>query len=161
MKRYIIPLAVLILLVGFSVWWYSPTQVIKRKVSSLLSTLTLEASDGRAGRNFRGYAFHDLLAPEIELTTPTIEEANGTFDRDELDSAFSWLCNQAKQTRFEMEDLHEITIDGDKATVKLTLTGLVELPTYRPADGTYDVTFDWEKSKDGWQLTRAVWDKVP
>ena len=61
MKRYTIPLIVLVLLGGFSVWWYSPTQVIKRKVSSLLSTLTLEASEGRAGRNFRGYALHDLL----------------------------------------------------------------------------------------------------
>jgi hypothetical protein len=45
--------------------------------------------------------------------------------------------------------------------VKLSLTGLVELPTYRPADGTYDVTFDWQKEEDGWRLSRAVWQQVP
>ncbi len=161
MKRYLLPVVVLVLLAAFGVWWYTPYQVVKRKVGSLLSTLTLEAGSGKAGRNLRGYTLHDLLASEVELVTPTIEEANGTFQRDEIDSAFSWLCNQAKQTSFVMEEVREITIDGDRAKVRLTLTGLVELPTYRPADGRYDVTFDWVKEEDAWKLTRAVWDQVP
>jgi ketosteroid isomerase-like protein len=38
---------------------------------------------------------------------------------------------------------------------------LVELPTYRPADGEYDATFDWEKGEDGWRLARASWREAP
>ncbi len=93
------------------------------------------------------YSLNALLAAQVELETPTIKEANGSFEREELESAFSWLCDQAKQTRFKLEKIRSITITGDKAQVELTLTGLVELPTYRPADGKFDVTFDWEKEE--------------
>ncbi len=161
MKRYSIPIIFLALTVAFCLWWYSPAQVLKRRTESLLTTLTLNAGDGKATRHMGAYSLNGLLAPQVELETPTIEEANGTFEREELESAFSWLCDQAKQTRFEMEELRGITITGDKAQVKLVLTALVELPTYNPADGNYDVTFDWVKGKDGWRLERALWNKVP
>ena len=52
------------------------------------------------------YSLNALLASEVELENPTIEEANGTFERSEMESAFSWLCEQAKQTRFELEKFH-------------------------------------------------------
>ncbi|MES2658332.1 MAG: hypothetical protein V4689_06925 [Verrucomicrobiota bacterium] len=161
MKRYAIPLVFVAVMAAFCIWWYSPTQVVKRRTESLLTTLTLNAGDGKATRHMGAYSLNGLLAPEVELETPTIDEANGTFAREELESGFSWLCDQAKLTRFEMEELREITIDGDKAKVVLVLTGLVELPTYNPADGRYDVTFDWVKGEDGWRLSHAVWNKVP
>ncbi|MEO5915168.1 MAG: hypothetical protein ABIS50_13110 [Luteolibacter sp.] len=161
MKRYAIPIIFVTVAAAFCVWWFSPTQVIKRRTASLLTTLTLGAGDGKANRHMGAFSLNGLLAPQVQLETPTIDEANGTFEREELESAFTWLCDQAKQTSFKMEELRGITISGDKAQVKLTLTGLVELPTYKPADGSYDVTFDWVKEKDGWRLTHAVWDKVP
>ncbi len=161
MKRYLIPAIVVVLLVGFCFWWYSPRQVIQRRTHSLLETLTFEKGGGRASRNLGGYAFHDLLAAEVELKTPTIPEANGRFSRDDLEAAYSWLANQAKETRFEMKEIHDISIEDTTAIVKCALFGMVELPTYRPADGNYDVTFNWVKEKDGWKLIRAVWDKQP
>ncbi len=161
MKRYLIPLAALVMLGLFGLWWYSPTQVIKRRTANLLSTLTLDKGEGKTTRHLGAYSLNGLLADTVELETPTINEANGSFEREELESAFSWLCDQAKRTNFEMKEFREIKFAGDKATVKLVLTGLVELPTYRPADGNYQVTFGWVKGKDGWRLERAVWDKVP
>ena len=161
MKRYLIPTVVVALLVGFCFWWYSPRQVIQRRTHSLLETLTFEKGGGRAARNLGSYTLHDLLAKQVELETPTISEANGSFSRDDLEAAYAWLANQAKETRFELEDIHSIAIHDSTATVKLSLFGLVELPTYRPADGSYEVTFDWVKQEDGWKLTRALWDKKP
>lgn len=157
MKRYTFPIVFLALVVGFSVWWFSPNQVLKRKVNSLLSTLTMDAEGGRVGRQAGTYSLNALLAENVELETPTIQEANGTFTRQELESAYSWLSNQAKETRFELTNLHSIRISGDEATVELTLEGMVELPNYRPADGSYDVVFDWKKGSDGWRLYRAKW----
>lgn len=161
MKRFIIPIVFLVGGIVFCLWWYSPTQVIKRRTAALLSTLTMAAGDGKANRHMGAYALNGLLAAQVTLETPTIDEANGSFEREELESAFKWLCDQAKQTKFEMEEFRGITISGEKAQVKIQLTGLVELPTYKPADGNYDVTFDWVKEKDGWRLSRAVWDKAP
>lgn len=161
MKRYIFPGIVLLAMIGFTFWWFSPTQALKRKTNNLLAALTMDADSGRVGRQTGAYSLNALLAEQVELDTPTIKEANGTFERNEMESAYGWLSNQAKQTRFELKTLHSIDITGDKAVVKLTLFGLVELPTYRPADGTYDVVFDWVKKEDGWRLTKATWTQKP
>jgi hypothetical protein len=147
--------------VAFGIWWFSPVQVLKRRTESLLTTLTLDSGTGKAGRQMAAYSLNSLLASQVELENPEIEDANGSFERAELESAFSWLCNQARQTRFEAGKFHSVNVNGDAAKVKLSLTGLVELPTYRPADGTYDVTFDWQKEEDGWRLRRAVWRQLP
>lgn len=161
MKRIALPLALVAILGILAAWWFSATQVLKRRTHSLLTTLTMDAGTGRAGRHLGAYSLNSILAPSVELITPTIKEANGSFGRSELESAYSWLCDQAKQTHFEVRDFRSITITGAQATMNVTLTGLVELPNYRPADGTYEVVFDWQKGDDGWRLTRAKWDKAP
>ena len=143
MKRSAILAASLAVAVGVGIWWFSPVQVLKRRTGSLLATLTLDSGTGKAGRQMAAYSL------------------NASFERAELESAFSWLCNQARQTRFEAGKFHSVSVSGDAAKVKLSLTGLVELPTYRPADGTYEVTFDWQKEEDGWRLSRAVWRPLP
>jgi endoglucanase Acf2 len=157
MKRFFIPAMLVVALVLFAIWWFSPTQVLKRRTESLLTTLTLDGGSGKVGRQMRVYSLNALLASQVELKNVTIKEANGSFERAELESAFSWLCEQAKQTRFKAKNFSFIAISGNMAQVTLTLDGVVELPTYRPADGIYDVTFDWEKAEDGWRLTRANW----
>ena len=161
MKRLAISLVILALLAGFAFWWFSDTQVLKRRTQSLLTTLTLDSGKGKVGRQMGAYSLNSLLASQVKLDTPTIKEANGSFQRDELESAYSWLCSQAKETRFELKKIRSVTVTGDQATVELTLVGLVVLPQYRPVDGTFDVTYEWQKEKDGWRLTRASWTQVP
>jgi hypothetical protein len=151
--------------VGFlalaSVWWFSPTQVLKRRTLSLMSTLTMDRGAGKTSRQFATYSLNRLLAPEVKLENPTIHEANGTFERTELESAFSWLANQARETRFELKKVLSISVNGDVGSVEVALEGLVELPAYRPADGQYHASFDWVKMEDGWRLTRASWRDDP
>lgn len=161
MKRLVISAVILAALAGPGIWWFSDTQVLKRRTGSLLATLTLDSGTGRAGRQMAAYSLNALLASQVELENPEIEEANGSFERAELEAAFSWLCNQARQTRFEAGKFHSVSFSGDVAKVQLSLTGLVELPAYRPADGTYEVTFHWQKEEDGWRLSRAVWNQIP
>lgn len=161
MKRYAIPAVIALIFVAFGVWWFSPTQVVKRRCNSLLSALTMDAGSGNVSRQAGAYSLNALLSEEVRLETPTISEANGNFERSELESGYSWLSNTAKETRFELQNFRSVTLAGDTATVELTLIGLVVLPTYRPADGTYDVTFQWKKQKDGWRLTDATWTQVP
>jgi hypothetical protein len=160
MKRLVPAVIIVAALALFGAWWFSPTQVLKRRTHSLLVTLTLDSSKGNVTRQMGAYSLNGLLASEVELDTPTIKEANGTFNRAELESAYSWLCQQAKQTHFKLVAFKSVSINGDSAKVELTLDGLVELPTYRPADGIYDVTFDWRKQEDVWRLARASWQQL-
>lgn len=161
MKRLALPIAFVVLLGLFGAWWFSPTQVVKRKVKSLLTTLTFQKGEGKVGRQAGTYSLNALLAEQVDLENPDISEANGSLERSDLETAYSWLAEQAKETRFEVQSFDSISINGDQATVDLHLTGLVELPNYRPADGTYTVTFDWRKQEDGWRLKRASWKKAP
>lgn len=160
MKRIALPLAILALLGAFAFWWFSPGQVLKRRTQTFLDTLTFESGSGKGGRHLAAYSFNALLASEVTLKAPSIAEANGTFQRSELESAFSWLCDNAKQTRFDLEDFHSVRVDGDRAEVAFSLAALVELPAYRPADGRFEVTFQWRREKDGWRLTSAEWVEV-
>ena len=157
MKRLGLPIFILALLGALAFWWFSPAQVVKRRTQTLLQTITLESGSGKAGRQMGAYSLSALLAREVELDTPTIEEANGTFGRSAMESAFSWLCDQAKETRFEMQNIHSIQIQGDRGKVAFSLEALVELPSYRPADGRYEVVFHWLREDGAWRLHRASW----
>lgn len=160
MKKFVIFALIIALIGGIAVWWFSPTQVVKRRTLTLFRTLTLEAGSGNAGRQMGTYSLNALLAPQIELENPTIKEASGSFERSEMESAFSWLCSTAKQTRFELDHFQSVVVEGAHAKVNVTLKGLVELPNYKPADGKYDALFDWVKEKDGWRLSGATWKEV-
>lgn len=159
MKRLAITGFFLVSLVAFGAWWFSDKQVLTRRANSLMETLTMDSGTGKATRHLGAYSLNNILAPQVELDTPTIKEANGSFGREELESAYTWLCDQAKQTRFKLLEIQSIKITGETAEMKLRLEGMVELPTYRPAEGEYKVTYKWKKFNDGWRLEKASWDK--
>ena len=160
MKRIGLPVILLALIGAFVFWWFSPIQVLKRRSTSLLETLTLQENSSKPSRQMGVYSLNAMLASEVELSSTSIREANGTFERSELESAFSWLCEQAKETRFEMQKIRSVKIDGDQATVELSLNAVVVLPTYRPADGSYDATFTWQNEDNKWRLAKAVWSEA-
>jgi hypothetical protein len=161
MKRLAIPVVVIALLGAFTFWWFSPLQIVKRRTRTMLETLALEAGSGRSGRQMGVYSLNALLAPEVELKSADIDRANGVFERSEIESAFSWLCDQAKQTRFDLKDFRSVKITGDRADVAFSAEVLVELPNSRPADGFYQVEFRWLREDETWRLSRAVWTVVP
>lgn len=157
MKRIRTYAVVVLLAAGFALWWFSPKQVLKRRTVALLETLTLDAVGSRSGRQFAVHSLNLLLASEVTLENPTISEANGTFERHEVESAFSWICQQAKQTRFTLKDMESITVSGDTGEVACVLDALVELPGVCLADGIHQARFSWRRENDGWRLERAVW----
>lgn len=157
MNRLLVPAAAAALLAGFLFWWFSPGQVLKRRTLSLLETLTMDSGTGRSTRQLGVYSLNAMLAPEVELEVPSVERANGTFERSELESAFSWLCSHAKQTRFELLRFESVHVGEDAGEVVFSLEALVELPAYRPAEGIYQTTFRWRRADDGWRLERISW----
>jgi len=156
--RRIAPIIIVVAIAaGFLYWWFSPVQIIKRQTENFLEIITLQASASPARRQLGGYSLNAILGEQVILENSTIPEANGTFDRAELESAYAWLCQQARHTRFDLTRFRSVAVEAKQATVSFTLSALVELPTYRPADGTYEVVFDWQKADDGWRLTAARW----
>lgn len=159
MKRYAPPIIIIALLAAFGFWWFSPVQVLKRRTEKLLQTLNLQSGTGKAMRQMNVYSLSSILADEVELKSSSITEANGVFPRSEMESAYSWLCEQANQCRFELVKFESIKSDGNSGDVTFLVKALVELPERRPADGVYQVTFHWQHDDAGWLLERAEWQE--
>ena len=157
MKRLFVILPVVAVVVGFLVWWLSPTQQVKRQTGKLMKTLTVEQGTSPAVRQLGGYSLNGLIAKELILETPTISEANGTFEREQIETGFSWMVGQAKFTKFKVRDFETVEVNGTRAKVTAIIEGTVAFALYRPVDGPYRVEMDWEKEEDGWHLSRAKW----
>jgi hypothetical protein len=161
MKKLLIPVMALVAVVAVLLWFYSPEQVVKRRTGKLMSILTMEDTGGGNSRQLSALGLGGLIAEELALETPTIEEANGVHQRTDIESGFDGLTRIANFTKFEIVEYHAITILGEDARVSATIEAVVALPSYRPADGLYEVELDWKKEKDGvWRLSRAKWQET-
>ncbi len=160
MKRFLVIAVVIAVLVPIGIWWFSPEQVVMRRSNHLMEVVSIRSGTGGAIRQAKVFSMNAMLSPEVEMVTPDIADANGVFDKQEMESAFSWICRNAKSSDFRIEKFDKVSIEGDHATVEATVVGMMELSTYRPADGRFDVTIDWEKGGDGWRFTKIVWKNL-
>jgi len=159
MKKPWIALIASTVLVPLGMWWFSPEQVVMRRTKHLMEVLSLSEGTGGPLRQAKVFSMNAMLAPEVKLVIPEIADANGTFDKIEMESAFSWICQNAKHSRFDVTAFRNVALNGDSATVNFLAKGYIELPAGRPADGTFDVTVVWKKGADGWRYDKVVWKK--
>lgn len=156
MKRIFVIAAAVLVLGGFFIWWLSPAQVLKRQTEKLLSALTLAEGRNKAMGQMGVYSLNSMIMQQLELESPT-EQANGTFDRETVESGFSYLSSQAEFTKFDVREFQSVSVEGDRATVTALIEGVVALSNFRPVDGLYRVTLDWNREEDGWRLSKAKW----
>lgn len=158
MKKIWIALIAAALLIPLGMWWFSPEQVIMRRTKHLMEVLSLSEGSGVPLRQAKVFSMNAMLAPEVELIIPEISDANGSFDKQEMESAFSWICQNAKHSRFDVTAFRDVKVAGDTATVRFLAEGYIELGSGRPADGTFEVTIVWKKGGDGWRYQKVVWE---
>ena len=158
MQRSLLGLTAIAVLVGFLFWWFSPVQVVKRRSNLLWSTLTLEEGGGKGSRHAGVYTLNALLAPEVALESPEVAQANGTFERSELENAFSWLCDRVRVARFEGRGFDKVVVEDGRAIVTMDVDAMVDLGDRRPLDGRHRVILEWTRDdRHSWRLARASW----
>ena len=160
MKKLIAIVVLIAALIPLGMWWFSPERVIKGQTKHLMEVLTLSSGTGGVMRQAKVFSMNAMLAPEVTLTIPDIADANGTFDKQEMESAFSWICQNAKKSEFRVTEFTDVAIDGDRAKVSFTAEGFLELGVGRPADGKFDVTIHWKKAGDGWRYDAVSWKNL-
>lgn len=160
MKKLLIILAALVVLIPLGIWWFSPEQVLMRRTKHLMEVVSLSEGTGGALRQAKVFSMNAMLAPEVVMETPEISDANGVFDKQEVESAFSWICQNAKSSNFKVTGFQKVEVDEDRANVRVTVEGYMELPVYRPADGAFEVSIDWVKGGDGWRFEKVIWKSL-
>lgn len=152
--------ALLLLLIPFGMWWFSEEKVIKRRSEHLMDVLTISPDTMGIFRQAKVLSIKGVIAPQIEIESATISHVSGSFQIDQIESAFSWICTNAKESQFEIAEFKEIKIEGDKTTVHAKVEGFIEIKGKRVVDGFSDVTMYWGKIDGTWVLTKMIWNQM-
>lgn len=154
MKRFAL-VAVGIVACGlFVFWWYSDKQVVKRRTQALLDTVTIEKSTSKIARGLQAAGLDGFLASNIRLEVPD-EEASGWLGRGSVSSGFRYVADQADFTRFKLEKIDSVNVDGDKATLSGILEAKAVVRGETRIDGSYRTEFTWKRTDDGWKITEV------
>lgn len=158
MNRLLTGTAVIAVIAGFLVWWFQPSQVLKRRTKSLMETLTLAEGAGAASRNLKIYPLSRAIGDEVRITGAGDRRAEGVFTRNQIESGFSWLTRSARFTRFQTRRIESVTIQGNQGVVRAIVDTHVELQQQTPLHGQHNVSLTWSHDGDSWRLTSADWD---
>lgn len=156
--RIIIACVLVLLLIPFGIWWFSEERAVKRRSDHLMDVMTIDAESRGVFRQLKAYSLGGVLADQIDFESATVEKVNGSYPKDQIESAFSWICQNSKESIFEITEFREVKIEGDRATVRATVEGFIEVKGDRPVDGSSDVTLFWVKSNGSWVLTKMIWN---
>lgn len=155
--RLLVLLAVLTAATGFTIWWFSPAQVVTRKTHKLLETLSLAADSGDAPRQLRSVALERQLAAHVLLKVTDDEGFDGPQSRSDLLALYSALCKITKASTFKLQGIQSLQIQDGRAEMTAQVSAHVELSdASKPYNGDYPTRFVWQKSGDhGWQLSEV------
>lgn len=158
MKRFLPVLVLIAAVTGLSLWWFSPRQIVMRRTEKLLEVLTIPEAATRQSRHGGAYSFNALIGKSVMLSNPDIEEANGTFRKDEIETAYSYLANHAKRTHFRPKDWVSAIRHGAEYEIVIDLDAYVELRDRKITEGPHRAAFRWRKDeKSVWRLAGVSW----
>ena len=156
-KRLIVGVLIIAAMVGFALWWYSPRQVILRRTRSLLDTVSIDASSGRAARGLQASGIDGFLAPKLVLDVPD-EEATGSWSRYDVEAGFRYVAVRSDFTRFRLDTIESLEITDDHATLRGWIDSEVQIDKKTRLSGRYLTEFGWTKGDDRWRISEVKMD---
>lgn len=163
MKRVFSLLGLILTLGAMGIWWFSPEQTLKRRVSSMLETAEVPPSMIDAGRKARGTHLAKYLAKQISVNPPEGFDSpvSDLVNRDTASALYSGAAAYCKEITFTDLKFDQIFQAGDQATVRFNVDAIVALPSRRPVDGILHVETEWKKTDGDWLLQRFSWTESP
>ncbi|MEP4076903.1 hypothetical protein [Haloferula sp.] len=162
MKKFLPPIAFLILVGLFLGWWFLPANVVKRRASNLFDTAQVPATMGELARSSRGPKVAEYLSEYIAIGAP--EHVDGrlreSYHRDDLAGIYSAVARGCRRISLEQPEFESVQIDGTTAKVRLRIDAIAELPSRRPVDGIQIMDMVWEKPENQWKLSSITWTET-
>ena len=158
MKRYLIALLLGLLLGGFCFWWNSPTQVLTRKTTSLLESISFPAQTPALKRQLQRDRFCSFFAPSVSFPSSNTPPFNSEVPLEEIEHAFSWLCSHALSSQFSIQKIHSVSIHSSSVTLSFSALVSLSLPNSSPIiHQPYSVSLTWQSLNHEWKITHAQW----
>ena len=162
MKKPIIAGAVIFAAVtAFLVWWFSDTQVIKRRTSLLAETLTISEPDSNPARALKSQKFAELLAKNFSGNAD-LARYSGNISRDEAISGHQYLSHSVKSSSLTLSDFKIISLESSTAQVSATFSLSITTKNGETDSETSATSLVWIKNDSGkWQLSSATLEPRP
>lgn len=164
MKKIIL-IALPIALIAFGAWFFSDTQVIKRRSAAIIETLELSEGSSRIARAGKSQALRDLLADQVTIIYP---DGNNIFKspikfslpitltNDRITTAHTYLTETVDYMNVENLKIGKPTIQDTTATADVSLKLTAKLKKASEQSTSLDGTFLFTKTKKGWRLSKAT-----
>ena len=135
--------------------------MLERRLDKFIETLSFDKSTTRASRLVKSTTIGQYFDQQVEITSP-IDEATGNFSPEDLNSAYSYLCENAQEIVIERAAELRTEINGDHATQKFEADVNVAISRWlKGLNGRYHVTIHWRKSEEGWKIHSTAWQEMP
>ncbi|MFK7911238.1 MAG: hypothetical protein AB8F34_11660 [Akkermansiaceae bacterium] len=155
-KPLIIAAFVFAIVVGFLVWWFSDTQVIKRQTIKLTEVFTIKADDGKAARISKNQALGELVDREFSCTID-LENYNGSHSKDQLLEAHLYLGQACESSAVRVGEIEILSITDSRAEVKADFSISVRLTSGNSYTESAPATLIWAKSEtENWKLREVI-----
>lgn len=154
--------AVALLILGLFAWWYyQPKRVLARKLDNLIADLSFDPSTTRSSRLIKSSSIGGYFDQQVEITSP-IDEANGNFSPEDLNSGFSFLSENAREISIQRAEKLTTTLDGKHATMEFDADVKVSITRWlKGLNGRYAVIVHWRKTEQGWKIHSSSWQEIP
>ena len=163
MRRRITLFTVVVLVVlGCTGWWYSPTQVLKRRCNRFFDVISFSEKAKPETRRLQVLKLGDFLERNVTLAAKDLpEEISSPAPRDEIQAVFAIVCDACRFVTLTQRKIEFIGIDGESATVQATVKVSVGHPEgERGFNGTQRLMLSWHRATSDWCLTAASWERI-
>ena len=161
MRRTVILIIAFVLALGFAAWWNSSVQVVKRRTKSLMTVLTIPASEQEATRKIRSMELDRFLDDSVQLSAKDIPGFEDTLNRDEINDGFIYFCQRATSCDFSVKKFQSVETTGKEARLKALVSVRLNIPGGDcGVSGTHEDTLVWRHKNDAWKLKFAELHKI-
>lgn len=159
MKRLSALLVLLIAAGGLAYWWFSPAEILKRRLGNLLGSAEVSSTMSDIGRGARGPRIADYFADPVRFFPPSSlpYDLGGSLGRERLSSLYSLVAKNCREISFTDLEILEVAVEDETAEIRFRVDALVDLGSRRPADGILEVRSAWIKREGDWQIEELRW----
>lgn len=165
MKQKIITILVpFVLVLGFLFWWFSSSQVLKRRSADLIDCVRMEQGTGRIERAFKAENLRDLIGDNVTVVYPQMKSTFShrlstneaiTLPEDRAKSALLYLTELAEWIKVSEEQINVREHDKKSATVDVAFKLESKLNGKSEQSAQLKGVFEYSYSNNRWLLTAA------
>lgn len=155
-KPLYISITVFILIIGFLIWWFSDTQVVKRRTEELTHIFTIKADDGKSARVSKNQDLGELLSRTFSCSIE-LDSYQRDLQRDDLINAHLYLGQICQSSSVQIGEITIISLNDDSATVQADFSISVQEKGGRSHSESAPATLIWKKTEGGsWRLDEVT-----